>query len=168
VLFAPRHGFFLFHPAGLLAVLGLVALAVSGGSASRRQAAILGLLWFFAAALLHGCWSAWANEGGWGQRFLAEPTAVLALGFAGLLERPKARAGRVAAMLASLAFGYVLFFAAVAELVQPPRGFPWPQTLADYRPLLTHPPSWSELRSGLLRASASLRLLCGNPAGANL
>jgi len=44
-------------------------------------------------------------------------------------------------------------------LAQPPAGLPWPQRLADYRPLALHPPGARALAAGLRRASLLVRAL---------
>lgn len=163
VLFAPQHGLFLFHPALLLAALGLAW--VTAAELARRAPGMgtVALLGFLGIAALHGGWSEWANPGGYGQRFLIDALPFLGLGFAPVLSARPCWAWRGVLALATI-FGYVLFFTAVAGLVLPPPPYPWPQRLADYRPLLTAPPGPPELWAGLKRASLPARLLAGNPA----
>jgi hypothetical protein len=155
VLFSPVHGLFLFHPALLLAVLGLALLA-------RRSPvwAILAAVWFLAVAVLYGGWSEWSNPGGYGQRFLIDALPALAVGFAAFLEGGWLRLKSTIAVGASL-FGYLLFFAAVGGLAPPPDGLPWPQRLSDYAPLLRHPPGPTELADALRRASLPARVVAG-------
>ena len=159
VLFAPQHGVLFFHPALLLALAGMVWAVRRGGGGDRRLHAV-GLLWVASVATLHGCWSDWANPGGWGQRFITDALPALALGFAALAE---GRWRRVA--LAGAAAGAVLtwwlFFAAAGGLARIPAGHPWPQRLADYAPLVNDPPSPAELRDAALRASFLLRAVTG-------
>ncbi len=166
VLLSPVHGLFLFHPALLLAVVGLVGLGKSRmGRASvardfnpgRRWAAIAAV-WFLAVALLYGWWSEWSNPGGYGQRFLIDALPALAIGFAAFLEGGRLRLKAAAAVLATL-FGYLLFFAAVGGLAPPPAGFPWPQRLGDYAPLLHHPPGPGAAAEALRRASLPARAI---------
>ncbi|HTQ79216.1 MAG TPA: hypothetical protein VMM92_04410 [Thermoanaerobaculia bacterium] len=155
VLFSPHHGLFWFHPALLLAVLGLAAAARSELPRNVGMGTVA-LLWLLGVALLNGCWSEWANSGGYGQRFLIDALPALGLGFAQGLPVPRRRllqAGLAAATL----FGYLLFFAAIAGLAPPPPPFPWPQRLSDYRPLLANPPSPQEFWAGCKRASLVLR-----------
>jgi hypothetical protein len=157
VLVSPHHGLFLFHPALFLAALGLAAAA--GTELARRippGISTAALASFLGVAVLHGGWSEWANPGGYGQRFLIDSLPFLGLGFARVLDLRPPWAWRVALAVAT-AFGYLLFFAAVAGLVPKPPPYPWPQRLADYRSLLTHPPDLTELGAGLRRASLLAR-----------
>jgi hypothetical protein len=159
VLLSPRHGLFLFHPALLLAGLGL---AWATWAELRQRAPGMGtvaLFGFLGIAVLHGWWSEWANPGGYGQRFLTDALPALGLGFAQILSaRPT---GLWKAILAAATFfGYILFFTAVAGLVPPPPPYPWPQRLADYRPLLTAPPGPAEIWRGMKRASLPVRAVC--------
>jgi hypothetical protein len=159
VLFSGHHGLFLFHPALLLAAAGLLigGLAKARGGDGRLWR--IGAVWFLAVAIVHGWWSEWANTGGYGQRFLIDALPALAIGFAGLLAAVRRRAILASALAATVLLGYLLFFAAVAGLARPAGGAPWPQTLADYGPLVRHPPSLKALGRGLLRASFALRAL---------
>jgi hypothetical protein len=166
VLFSPHHGLFVFHPALLLAALGLAWVA---GTELRRREPGMGtvsLLAFLGIAVLYGWWSEWANPGGYGQRFLTDTLPFLSLGFAQILGAPAQRARRTAglavgAVCGAIAFGYLLFFTAVAGLVPPPAPDPWPQRLTDYRTLLTSPPGPAEIWTGMERASVVLRLGVG-------
>lgn len=135
VLAAPVHGLFLFHPALLLAATALVCTAAWELRRRRAGWGAFGLTWFLGVAAFHGCWSEWANSGGYGQRFMTDALPACALGFARFLAPPRTWK-IVAAGLATVA-GYVLFFAAVGGLAAPPAPTqPWPQRLADYAPLL--------------------------------
>ena len=164
VLFSPVHGLFLFHPALLLAAVGLVGLGKSRmgrPSVARdfnpgRRWGLLAAVWFLSVAVLYGWWSEWNNAGGYGQRFLIDALPALGLGFAAFLAggRPRLK-GSVAAV--AVLFGYLLFFAAVGELVLPPAGLPWPQRLGEYAPLLRNPPGPAEMADALRRASLPVR-----------
>jgi hypothetical protein len=164
VLFSPVHGLFLFHPALLLAAVGLVGLGKSRmgrPSVARdfnpgRRWGLIAMVWFLAVAVLYGWWSEWNNAGGYGQRFLIDALPALGLGFAAFLAGGRTRLkGSVAAV--AVLFGYLLFFAAVGGLVLPPPGLPWPQRLGDYAPLLRNPPGPSEMADALRRASLPAR-----------
>jgi hypothetical protein len=159
VLLAWRHGAFLFHPVLLLACVGLVVAWLGGGERPWRRAASVGLLWFVTSAIVHGFWSEWANAGGWGQRFVIDALPPLAIGLAALFSAARTRRWAVGAGAAATVFSYVLFFAAVGRLARASGGEPWPQTLADYAPLLRRPPSASQLVTALERASLPARLL---------
>ena len=163
VLLSPVHGLFWFHPALLLAAAGL-------GVGVRREIArrspgwsTVAAVWFLAVALLYGWWSEWNNAGGYGQRFLIDALPALGLGFAALLEKRPRRLW-IAALAATTLLGSLLFFAAVGGLVPPPPGFPWPQRLAEYAPLLAHPPGPEELAGALRRASVPARAVLRPPA----
>lgn len=155
VLLALQHGVLFFHPALLLAAAGLVWAAWRGGAGERRLRRVA-LLWLVSVATLHGWWSEWANPGGWGQRFVTDALPAFALGFA-VLAAAHARRLALGAAVAAAAFSWWLFFAAVGRLARPSAGYPWPQRLSDYAPLLVDPPSAAELRDALLRASFLLR-----------
>jgi hypothetical protein len=160
VLFAPQHGLFLFHPALLLAALGLAGAAWRELRQREPGMGTFAFLSFLGIAVLHGFWSEWANPGGYGQRFLTDALPSLSLGFATILAARPAKLWRTAAVLAA-AFGWLLFFTAVAGLVPPPPPYPWPQRLSDYRSLLLSPPGPREIWQGMMRASFPLRLAFG-------
>jgi uncharacterized membrane protein YoaK (UPF0700 family) len=155
VLFSPVHGLFLFHPALLLAVVGL-AVAI----ARRSPWGTIGAVWFLAVAVLYGWWSEWSNAGGYGQRFLTDALPALGIGFAAFLQGKWTGFRKTAAVALAL-LGWLLFFAAVGGLAAPPPGLPWPQTLGDYAPLLRHPPGPAELADALRRASLPVRAIAG-------
>jgi len=167
VLLSPVHGLFWFHPALLLAVAGLAVAVwkeIGRREIARRSPgwATVAAVWFLAVALLYGWWSEWSNAGGYGQRFLIDALPALGLGFAAFLEGGMRRA-RIAALGATALLGWLLFFAAVGGLVPPPPGFPWPQRLAEYAPLLEHPPGPGELAGALRRASVPARIVLREP-----
>jgi hypothetical protein len=157
ILFSPVHGLFLFHPALLLAAVGL-AMMLRQSPGWGAVAAV----WFLSVAILYGWWSEWSNPGGYGQRFLIDALPALGVGFAAFLEGGRLRLkAAVAAGMALL--GYLLFFAAVGGLVVPPAGLPWPQRLGEYAPLLRHPPGPAALGDALRRASLPVRAVAGPP-----
>jgi hypothetical protein len=191
LLLSLRHGAFLFHPALALAAIGLAGAALrewrerragrepgwtsgpktSPGPTSHPESrtvpqpfAVAALLWFLAVATLHGWWSEWANEGGYGQRFVVDALPAAALGFAALLASRRLRLLRVATALAATLFGYTLFLASVGGLVPPPGDLPWPQRLSEYRILLADPPGPRELGDALRRSSFLLRGVFGPPS----
>lgn len=156
VLFSPVHGLFLFHPALLLAAVGLGIAA--GREIVRRSLGwgTIATVWFLAVAVLYGWWSEWSNAGGYGQRFLIDALPALGVGFAAFLGRGRVAIRGTVAVAAAL-LGYLLFFAAVGGLAPPPPGAPWPQRLGDYAPLLRHPPGPGEMAGALRRASLAIR-----------
>ena len=159
VLFSGHHGLFVFHPALVLAAAGLLAGLFGRAQAGSARLFWVAIAWFLAVAVVDGWWSEWANTGGYGQRFLIDALPALAIGFAALLAAVRRRAVLVSALAATVLFGYVLFFTAVAGLARNPGGAPWPQTLADYASLVRRPPSIRVLGRGLLHASFTLRAL---------
>ncbi len=160
VLFSPVHGLFLFHPALLLAAVGLAVAAGREIARRSRGWAVIAAVWFLAVAVLYGWWSEWNNAGGYGQRFLIDALPALGLGFAAFLSGGRTRLKAAVAVGAAL-FGYLLFFAAVGGLVLPPAGLPWPQRLGEYAPLLRNPPGPSEMADALRRASLPVRAAAG-------
>jgi hypothetical protein len=160
VLASPVHGLFWFHPALLLAAIGLAVLASREIARRTPGWGIVAAAWFLAMAVLYGWWSEWSNPGGYGQRFLIDALPALAVGFAAFLEGRRRRLkGTIAGVVALL--GYLLFFAAVGGLVPPPAGLPWPQRWADYAPLFHDPPGLTGLGDALRRASLPARALAG-------
>jgi hypothetical protein len=151
VLFSPVHGLFLFHPALLLAAVGL-------GVMCRRSPGwgTVAAVWFLSVAVLYGWWSEWNNAGGYGQRFLIDALPALSIGFAMFLAGGRTRL-KTAVSVGTALLGYLLFFAAVGGLVLPPAGLPWPQRLGDYAPLLRNPPGSTEVADALRRASLPVR-----------
>jgi 4-amino-4-deoxy-L-arabinose transferase-like glycosyltransferase len=165
VLFAPQHGVAFFHPALLIAAIGLVCAWRRRGESGRRLHAAA-LLWLVAVATLHGWWSDWANPGGWGQRFVTDALPAFALGFAVRPETKLVRRAALGAAVVGAALSWWMFFAAAGGLARPPAGHPWPQRPGDYASLLSDPPSPAELRDALLRASFLLRAVTSSEPAA--
>jgi hypothetical protein len=161
VLLSGQHGLFVFHPALALAAAGLGLGWLARIPPSGRPLYRLAMVWFASVALVHGWWSEWANVGGYGQRFLIDALPPLALGFACVLSVPRWRAVAVTGVAVTTLAGYLFFVAAVGGLARSREGAPWPQTLADYRPLLERPPAPRECWHALLRGSFLLRALAG-------
>lgn len=159
VLFSPVHGLFLFHPALLLAAVGMAFWPAQHWRPNRRWA-VIAAVWFLAVAVLYGWWSEWNNAGGYGQRFLIDALPALSIGFAVFLAGGRTRLKGAVAAVAALV-GYLLFFAAVGGLVLPPAGLPWPQRLGEYAPLLRNPPGPTEMTDALRRASLPVRAVAG-------
>ena len=157
VLFSPVHGLFLFHPALLLAAVGLGVMIRQ----SPRWGTVAAV-WFLSVAVLYGWWSEWSNPGGYGQRFLIDALPALGVGFAAFLEGGRQRL-KAAIVAGAALLGYLLFFAAVGGLVAPPAGLPWPQRLGEYAPLLRNPPGPAALGDALRRASLPARAVAGPP-----
>jgi hypothetical protein len=160
VLLSPVHGLFWFHPALLLAAVGLAMMASREIARRTPGWGCIASVWFLALAVLYGWWSEWSNPGGFGQRFLIDALPALAVGFAAFLEGGRRRLKGTIAGVAAL-LGYLLFFSAVGGLVPPPAGLPWPQRLADYAPLFRDPPGPAGLVDALRRASLPARALAG-------
>ena len=108
VLFSPAHGFFAWTPLALVAIAGLVLLALgrtparrpsSGatGTVSRDEAAWLGLLALILVALqayISGAVESWTVAGSFGQRRFVSLTPILTVGVAALLAWVSTARGR--------------------------------------------------------------------------
>jgi hypothetical protein len=91
VLFSPEHGFFAWTPLALLAVAGLVVLALRGQDASAtgdtRWIAGLLVLMIAVQAYTSGSVESWTVSGAFGQRRFVALTPILTVGLAALLAR---------------------------------------------------------------------------------
>jgi hypothetical protein len=110
VLFSPAHGFFAWTPIALLAIAGLVLLAMGRTPTSspspgitdpapRDDAAWLGLLALILIALqayISGAVESWTVAGSFGQRRFVGLTPILTLGVAALLAWASTPKGRLA------------------------------------------------------------------------
>jgi len=107
VLFSPAHGFFAWTPLALVAIAGLVLLALgrtpvqpaSGApsTVSRDDAAWLGLLALILVALqayVSGAVESWTVAGSFGQRRFVSLTPILTVGVAALLAWVSTARGR--------------------------------------------------------------------------
>lgn len=108
VLFSPAHGFFAWTPLALVAIAGLVLLALGrtptqrpssgeAGTVSRDEAAWLGLLALILVALqayVSGAVESWTVAGSFGQRRFVSLTPILTVGVAALLACVSTARGR--------------------------------------------------------------------------
>jgi len=97
VLLSPEHGFFFWTPLALVAVAGLVWLAVGRrglATADTRWLGRLALVMFFLQVYITGSVESWTVAGAFGQRRFVAVTPLLGLGLAALAhqvsERPRA------------------------------------------------------------------------------
>ena len=101
VLLSPEHGFFYWTPLAVLALIGLVWLALrpTGGGAvdvaSTRWIGLLALLMVAAQIYVNGSIESWTQAGAFGQRRFVGLTVLLVLGVAQVLSSARARAPRV-------------------------------------------------------------------------
>jgi hypothetical protein len=84
VLFSTEHGFFVWTPLALLAVIGLVVVAVRPGLGGRQEAgrsvAVSLLVMFLLQVYIGGSVDSWTVAGGFGQRRFVALTTVLVIG----------------------------------------------------------------------------------------
>jgi hypothetical protein len=83
VLFSPNHGFFFWTPLALLAIAGLVLLAVRT-SGDTRRIALVALIMVASQVYVAGSVASWTVAGAYGQRRFVCLTAVLVMGLAAL------------------------------------------------------------------------------------
>ena len=96
VMFDPRHGYFLWTPLALLAVVGLGILA-----SRSREGAIL-LLMVALQFYIGGSVESWTVAGGFGQRRLVSISTALVIGYSCLWWVARARAARTALVVITL------------------------------------------------------------------
>jgi hypothetical protein len=103
VLFSPEHGYFVWTPLALIAIVGLVALAVppKGGShqTDRRVAACM-LLMIALQVYVGGSVESWTVAGAFGQRRFVALTVLLVVGLAALMQSIPRRAVTIVIALA--------------------------------------------------------------------
>lgn len=81
VLFSPAHGFFFWTPLALLALGGLLFLAVRS-SGDRRRIAVIALVMWALQVYVSGSVESWTVAGAFGQRRFVAVTVLLVLGLA--------------------------------------------------------------------------------------
>jgi hypothetical protein len=99
VLGSPEHGFLVWTPLALLAIAGLVMLALSGTGDGRRIGACA-LLMFALQVYVSGAVDSWSVAGAFGQRRFVAVTVLLAIGLAVFLGQVRQTRGRVAGAIA--------------------------------------------------------------------
>jgi hypothetical protein len=112
VLASPEHGLFWWTPLVVLAIAGLVLLAVrpsgtrDADEAARRDTRVVGvsLLAMFAGHVyVTGCVASWTLAGAFGQRRFVAVTPLIVIGLTVLASRIRARTGKVALGVACVA-----------------------------------------------------------------
>ena len=101
VLFSPEHGFIFWTPLAVLAIAGLVWLAVRS-SGDRRLVAGLALLMIALQVYVGGSVESWTVAGAFGQRRFVALTVLLGIGLAALWEAVRLTAWRPALTIAML------------------------------------------------------------------
>jgi hypothetical protein len=99
VLTSPAHGFFAWTPMALLAVAGLLVLALRGPADSRRIGGIA-LVMVMAQIYVSGSVDSWTVAGAFGQRRFVALTILLVVGLASLLHAVPRGAWRMAVITA--------------------------------------------------------------------
>jgi hypothetical protein len=102
VLFSPEHGYFVWTPLAVLALVGVVLLFVppKGGSYTysvvsafrRNDVAVPLAVMFLLTVYVAGSVDSWTVAGGFGQRRFVSATTILVIGLASLLVRVRRRA----------------------------------------------------------------------------
>lgn len=95
VLGSPEHGFLLWTPLALLALGGLLVLALNGHGDGRRIGACA-LLMFAMQVYVSGAVDSWSVAGAFGQRRFVAVTVLLAIGLAVTLGQLRQTTARVA------------------------------------------------------------------------
>jgi hypothetical protein len=86
VIASPEHGFFMWTPLALLAIAGLVVLALQGNPDTRRVGACA-LLMVALQIYVSGSVDSWTVAGAFGQRRFVAVTVLLVIGLAALVRR---------------------------------------------------------------------------------
>jgi hypothetical protein len=111
VLFSPEHGLFAWTPLLLLAVAGLVLLAVGRREAAPRHGADLawiaqlGLVMFALQVYVSGSVESWTVAGAFGQRRFVATTPLFAIGLAALFQATRGARGPRLALAAAVGLG---------------------------------------------------------------
>jgi hypothetical protein len=95
VLFSPAHGFAIWTPLAILAVAGLIVLAVKR-TAGVRRVALLMLMMVGLQVYVGGSVESWTVAGAFGQRRFVALTILLAIGLAALWDAARGAAWRSA------------------------------------------------------------------------
>jgi hypothetical protein len=105
VLLSPEHGFFFWTPLALMAVAGLVILALDGAAArpDARRIGACALLMVAVQVYVSGSVDSWTVAGAFGQRRFVALTILLVIGLAAVLDRVPRGAGRAAVVAACVA-----------------------------------------------------------------
>jgi hypothetical protein len=99
VLVSPEHGFLFWTPIAMVALGGLVVLALSGDRNLRRVGACA-LLMVAMQVYVSGSVESWKAAGAFGQRRFVAITVLLVIGLSAVLRRVPARVPRLAASVA--------------------------------------------------------------------
>jgi hypothetical protein len=100
VLASPSHGFFFWTPLAVLAVAGLIVLAVRAPRPAARRIGICALVMLGFQVYVAGSVESWTVAGAFGQRRFVAVTILLVIGLAGL-RAALAGGSRAAAAVAS-------------------------------------------------------------------
>ena len=109
VLFSPEHGFFIWTPLALIALIGLFFLPPAGGNHSRKkQVAVCLLAMVLLQVYVGGSVESWTVAGAFGQRRFIALSAVMVIGYAALRDaaRHRSRAAQTALAAATVVCVY--------------------------------------------------------------
>ena len=126
VLFSPEHGYFIWTPLAMLALVGL-AMALRGGRGAAippeggrdvgTRVFLLLLMMFLLNVFISGSVDSWTVAGGFGQRRFVALTTVLVIGISALLARTRARKVWTAAIVACVYWNLALTAEFATELM---------------------------------------------------
>ncbi|NOZ19653.1 MAG: hypothetical protein GXP25_01050 [Planctomycetes bacterium] len=162
ILFSDQHGFFVFNPVFLLALVGLVLMFLRhrNNEADIRRLSAVAFLCFCACAFIYDSYVEWAGHGTYSTRFLTNGVILMAPGLAYFLNEVKWK--RIAYALAGLAaaFSYALFLMSRARLIYQ-HGDPTSVglRLSDYTYIFREGVSLSEIASKIIGSSITLKLI---------
>ena len=102
VLASPSHGFLIWTPLALLAIAGLVALAVRGRDEDIRRVGLCAIVMVAVQIWIGGSVESWTVAGAFGQRRFVALTILLTIGLSTLMRVVPAGASRRAFGIAAL------------------------------------------------------------------
>lgn len=161
---APEHGLFLFHPAALPAVLGLMLLWRRPADGSREPAAarriIAGLAGgvFLVHSVVCGGYPEWHGPGNFSHHYLTPLFPFLAAGSAAWLTHARGALPRTLPWMGA-AWTYALFLLAMGRLVYDSDGSGWGLSIADYAYVFKEGVSLPEILHRIAEGSYTLKAL---------
>jgi len=165
ILLSPLHGFFVFNPVFLLAVVGLVMLiAARRKRAPLFQAAVVGACCFAVIALIYDSYEEWQGTGSYSTRFLTNGVIFLGPALAGFLDGRRLRRARCLLAGAATAFSYCLFLLTRARMFDL-RGDPYSvgRSISDYAYIFRERVPVGRVLSAVAGGSHTLKFLAARP-----
>jgi len=167
ILFSTQHGFFVFSPVFLLALVGFVWMFVRFRDADPVQLrlAVVSVLSFCAVAFIYDSYEEWAAHGTYSMRFLTNGVILMAPGLAYFLTHVRWKRAAYAVAGVAVAFSYGLFVLTRARLIYQ-HGDPTSVGLylSDYTYIFREGVPLGEIASRIWNSSITLRLIGSRPA----